>query len=210
VAARLSGGEKRVWPMAADLSDPARVRSAMAEIAGEHGGIDILVNAAGISPKDPQGKRLSIWTISPEDWRRTMAVNLDSVFFCSVEAARHMKQRGGGAIVNISSVVARICTGYATAAYVASKAAVEGATRALALELAPENIRVNAVAPGRVQTAMTAAAAPEIWEHALKQIPIGRAADPQEIAAAVLFLASPASSYLIGSVMDVSGGRGMV
>ncbi len=121
VARSLSQPGATVTAVAADLGEMSAVAGMMRGIAAEQGGIDILVHAAGISPKSPEGKRLSIWDISQQDWRRTMAVNLDSVFFCAVEAARCMRPRGGGTIVNISSVVARICTGYATAAYVATR-----------------------------------------------------------------------------------------
>jgi len=189
-----------------DVSSPSQVEAAFQWVVDHHRRLDVLVNAAGISPKR-EGRRLDALETTPEEWGRIIDVNLSGVFFCSTAAARRM--RGGGAIVNIASVVASTYTGNSSAAYVASKAGVEGLTRALAIELLPLGIRVNAVAPGRVATPMTAAAAPEVHRRAVAAIPLGRLAAPEEIAAAVLFLASDAASYVVGATLDVSGGRGV-
>lgn len=189
-----------------DVSSPSQVEAAFQWVVDHHRRLDVLVNAAGISPKR-EGRRLDALETTPEEWGRIIDVNLSGVFFCSTAAARRM--RGGGAIVNIASVVASTYTGNSSAAYVASKAGVEGLTRALAIELLPLGIRVNAVAPGRVATPMTAAAAPEVHHRAVAAIPLGRLAAPEEIAAAVLFLASDAASYVVGATLDVSGGRGV-
>lgn len=194
---------------AADLTLPLAVDATVDAVADRHGRLDVLVNAAGISPKRG-GDRLAAWDIDAADWRRIIDCNLSSVFYCSVAAARRMRDRGFGAIINISSVVSRVWTGSSSAAYIASKAGVDGLTRALAMEFAPHGIRVNAVAPGRVRTPMTEASSPEVWRRAVEVIPLGRAADPAEIAAAVLFLATDRASYLTGSILDVSGGRGVV
>jgi 3-oxoacyl-[acyl-carrier protein] reductase len=189
-----------------DVSSPAQVEAAFQWVVERHRRLDVLVNAAGISPKR-EGRRLEALETTPEEWGRIIGVNLSGVFFCSMAAARRMHE--GGAIVNLASVVASTYTGNASAAYVASKAGVEGLTRALAIELLPRGIRVNAVAPGRVATPMTAAAAPEVQRRAVAAIPLGRSATPEEIAAAVLFLASDAASYVVGATLDVSGGRGI-
>lgn len=193
-----------------DLTDPPDVKRAVAEAADLTGRLDVLVNNAGISPKR-HGRRLDVWDTPPELWRAIVDCNLNGVFYASQAACERMRAAdNGGAIVNISSLVRSVWTGSSSAAYIASKAGVDGLTRALAMELLPWEIRVNAVAPGRVRTPMTEAASADVWQRALGTIPLGRAADPQEIASAVLFLASSASSYLIGTTLDVSGGRGIV
>lgn len=203
------GVRERCHPVVVDITDPAAVEAAMDAVVARYERIDVLVNNAGISPKR-DGRRLDAIDTPPAVWREVIDCNLNSVFYCSVAAARHMRGRGGGVIVNVSSLVRSTWTGNASAAYTASKAGVDGLTRALAMELIGDGIRVNAVAPGRVRTPMTAAASAETWERAVGEIPIGRAADPDEIAASVLFLATDRSSFCVGTTLDVSGGRSVV
>ncbi|HEX6447394.1 MAG TPA: SDR family oxidoreductase [Streptosporangiales bacterium] len=200
---------ERCHPVVVDITDPAAVDAAMNAVVGRSGRLDVLVNNAGISPKR-DGRRLDAVDTPPEVWREVIDCNLNSVFYCSVAAARHMRERDGGTIVNVSSLVRSTWTGNASAAYTASKAGVDGLTRALAMELIDDGIRVNAVAPGRVRTPMTAAASADTWARAVGEIPIGRAADPDEIAASVLFLATDRSSFCVGTTLDVSGGRSVV
>ena len=160
------------------------------------GPLDGLINNAGIfirsDPTQPD----------PEVWRRTMAVNLEAMNTLSLACASTMT--AGGAIVNITSTSAlRASAG--TSAYAASKAGVIGLTQALAVDLAPRGIRINAVAPGEVTTRM-GTHAPEVLGPLLERIPLGRQADPREIASVVLFLASPLASYVTGATWLVDGG----
>ena len=189
-----------------DVGDEREVTPVFDAIAAAHGGIDILVNNAGVSPKRGH-RRIPALELTQEEWERVLRVNLTGAFNCSRAAAIHMVARGGGAIVNVTSVTRHIWTATPSAAYVASKAGLDGLTRALAMELIPHGIRVNAVAPGRVRTAMTDASGSEITALTEQAVPLKRLAEPTEIAAAVHFLASDAASYMVGATLDVSGGR---
>jgi len=166
------------------------------------GRIDVLVNNAGIT-RDGLVLRMK-----EADWDRVLAVNLKGAFVCSKLAARTMIRQRSGRIVNIASVVG-ISGNAGQANYVASKAGLIGLTKAMARELASRGITVNAVAPGDVETDMTAAISESAKETILKQIPLGRAGRPQDVAAAVKFLASEESSYVTGHVLYVCGGMYM-
>jgi 3-oxoacyl-[acyl-carrier protein] reductase len=189
-----------------DVGDEREVTAVFDAIAAEHGGIDILVNNAGVSPKRGN-RRIRALDLGQDEWEHVLRVNLTGAFNCSRAAARHMIARGGGAIVNITSVTRSIWTATPSVAYIASKAGLDGLTRALAMELIDHGIRVNAVAPGRVRTAMTDVSGSEITELTKQAVPLKRLAEPDEIARAVLFLAGDGASYIVGATVDVSGGR---
>ena len=166
------------------------------------GGLHILVNNAGI------GQRLSIEETSEELWDRVMAVNARGPFLGVKHSIPHMRKAGGGSVINISSI-AGIVAGGTSAVYHASKAAVRLFTKAAAVQLAPYGIRVNSIHPGDVITPMTAAyfADPANVEDRIRKTPLGRIGTPEDVAQAVLFLASDESSYMTGAELVLDGGR---
>ncbi len=182
-----------------DVRDESAVREIVARSDREHGRLDILVNAAGITLRGP-----SLETRADE-WDGVQQVNLRGTFLCCREAARAMGEHGG-AIVNVSSQLAIAPTG-GRASYVASKAGVIGLTRSLAVEWAPK-IRVNAVAPGVTRTPMIEAIERDeaTRRSFMEKIPLGRFAEPEEIAEVIVFLASDAASYVTGHILVVDGG----
>lgn len=192
------GPERR---LTVDVTDEAAVDDAFARIGREHGTPGIVVNAAGITHRGPTVE-------SPTDtWDAVLATNLRGTYLCCRAAARGMLERGSGAIVNVSSQLAISPPG-GRAAYVAAKQGVIGLTRTLAVEWAPRGVRVNAVAPGITRTPMIEAIErdPEASAEFAARIPLGRFAEPDEIAGPILFLVSPAAAYVVGEVLVVDGG----
>ncbi len=197
-AAELDGGRGRVSGIGLDLRDPDSVARGVAAARAD-GSLEVLVNNAGISRDGLLARQ------SADDWREVMATNLDGLHACCRAAVRPMMRARYGRIVNLSSIVGLRGNAGQTA-YAASKAGIVGFTRALAKELARRNITVNAVAPGLVETDMTRAL-PEAGREAMRSaIPLARPGSPEEVAAAVVFLASPEASYITGAVLEVTGG----
>jgi len=175
----------------------------------KYGKVDILVNNVGVSPKGPKGEGLRTWLIPDEEWEFTIRVNLTSTFYCTREVIPHMIKRKAGKIVLMSSSVGKHGAGGGTAIapYGAAKAGIINLTFTLAKELVSYNIRVNSVCPGMVEeTMMRASASPESNEKAIQKIPMKRFGKPAELAEAVYFLVSPASSYITGEILDCNGG----
>jgi 3-oxoacyl-[acyl-carrier protein] reductase len=185
-----------------DVRDAVRSEALLEEIAHEFGAVSVLVNNAGVT-RDTLALRMK-----DEDWATVLDTNLSAVFRLSRGVLRAMMKAKRGRIINISSVVA--ASGNAGQAnYAAAKAGVEGMTRALAREVGSRGITVNCVAPGFIDTDMTRALTEAQTQALLGQIPLGRLGQADEVAAAVVFLASPAAAYLTGSVLPVNGGMFM-
>jgi NAD(P)-dependent dehydrogenase (short-subunit alcohol dehydrogenase family) len=183
-----------------DVTDDAAVQSAFKSIAAQHGSIDILVNGAGVNQKTETRD------LGAVEWRRMIDVNLTSMHLTSAAALPHFRAAGGGVIVNIASV-AGLLSVPGRSAYTAAKHGVIGLTRALAGDLAALCVRVNAVAPGMIETPMTARylERPEIREQIATAIPAGRIGRPEEVAEVVGFLASDRASYVSGACLVVDG-----
>lgn len=190
--------EAKVLGISPNLSSLQDVQEAFLEVAQQFGGIDILVNNAGISESTP----LSSYT--QELFEKVMDLNVKGVFNATKAAADIMEKAGGGVILNTSSMVS-IYGQPSGHAYPASKFAVNGMTVSLARELGPKGIRVNAVAPGIIETDMMKAVPKEVIEPLIKQIPLRRLGQPEDIANAFVFLASQEASYITGVVLQVDG-----
>lgn len=197
-AATLSGSGRSIG-VQANVADAAQAASAVTTIEEKLGPIDILVNNAGIT-KDGVLVRMSY-----DDWDAVLDVNLRGAFVVTKAAVRGMMKRRWGRIVNVTSVVG-LTGNRGQANYAASKAGLIGFTKAVAKELASRNILVNAVAPGFIDTDMTRDLPDEAREMLLKQIPLGRLGRVEEVASAVLFLASDMANYITGQVLVVDGG----
>ena len=200
-AAAAEGGGSVKW-LAVDVADEAKVNEAVEAVIAEAGAVDALVNNAGIT-RDGLVFRMSL-----EDWDAVLRTNLTSAFLVSRAVARHMIKRRAGSIVNMSSVVGIIGNGGQTN-YSASKAGVIGFTKSLAREVGTRGVRVNAIAPGFIETAMTEKIPPEAKDKLKAGIPLGRTGKSEDVAAAALFLCSDLSSYVTGEILKVDGGMGM-
>jgi 3-oxoacyl-[acyl-carrier protein] reductase len=201
-AAAAAGIAGETLPLALEVADPVSVSAAVEQIAGTWGGVEILVNNAGIT-RDNLALRMKL-----DDWRAVIEANLTGSFLCAKECLRGMMKARRGVIVNVSSVVGGMGNP-GQANYSASKAGLEGLTRSLAREYADRGIRVNAVAPGFIATAMTDALGDKAREVLVAQIPLGRLGAPEDVAGLVAFLVSDRASYITGQVLHVNGGMYM-
>jgi 3-oxoacyl-[acyl-carrier protein] reductase len=192
-----AGGE--AIALQADVADPAQVEALLAATQARFGKVDILVNNAGVT-RDKLVLRMTV-----EDWDTVLDTNLKGAFLCVKAVAPQMLKQRSGVIVNVGSVIGWV--GQAGQVnYSASKAGLFGMTKALAKEFGPRSVRVNAVAPGFIETDMTEVLKPEQREAALKQIPLGRFGSAEDVARVVVFLCSEDAAYVQGEVITVDGG----
>ena len=199
-AERLARGGVRAAAVACDVTDDAAVAALVAHCVDRFGRLDVMVNNAGIT-RDATMRKMPV-----DDFRAVLDVHVTGAWNGIRCAAAAM--RDGGAIVNISSIAGKVGN-FGQTNYSAAKAGLVGLTKASAKELAGAGIRVNAVQPGLIRTAMTEAMPRHAWDAKLAEIPLGRAGEPVEVANVVLFLGSDLSSYLTGAVIEVTGGRYM-
>jgi 3-oxoacyl-[acyl-carrier protein] reductase len=193
-----SGG--RAEPLRLDVADPASVAAGFKALVEKHGKLDILVNNAGITADG------LIIRMGKDAWDRVIATDLTGVFLAAQEAARIMvRKKVAGRIINITSVVG-LMGNAGQANYAAAKAGVVGFTKALAREIGSRGITANAVAPGYIETAMTGALSEETRKALIQQIVLGRFGTPEDVAGAVLWLASDEAAYVTGTCLNVSGG----
>src|SRR4051794_2496612 len=205
-AAQETAGEARdAFAHQVDVADEAAVRAMMQATAARYGGIDVLYNNAGISPADDA----SVLETSVEAWERVQNVNTKGVFLCCKHGIPYLLERGGGSVINVASFVAIVGAATSQISYTASKGAVLSMTRELAVQFARENVRVNALCPGPVETPLLLSIFgddPAALERRRTHWPTGRLAKPREIVNGALFLASDESSYVTGAAFLVDGG----
>jgi pyridoxal 4-dehydrogenase len=197
----LGGGESAALAQTVDVTDEEAVGRGVAAVLAETGRIDVLVNNAGIYPHFPFEE------LTFADWRRVLATNLDSVYLCSHAVYPSMRERGYGRIVNVSS--ATFFIGYpGLSAYVASKGGIVGFTRALASEAGPHGITVNAITPGLIATeGVVGGEEAGLFDEIVPDQAVGRRGEPEDIAEAIAYLASPAASFITGQTVNVDGGH---
>lgn len=190
-------------PLSCDLNDLSSIPALVKKIVDEHGQIDVLVNNAGINMKK------EFIEVTDEEFQRILLTNVTAVFALSREVVKFMLEKGKGSIINISSMASQYGIPKVIA-YTASKSAIEGMTRAMAVDLSPKGIRVNCIAPGFIATDMSAKALnndPERKSKVMGRTPMGYMGEPSDIGDAALFLASDSSKYITGVVLPVDGGN---
>lgn len=190
---------RRALVVQADIADPGAAEAMVREALDAFGHLDTLVNNAGMYP------RQHFEDVTPEDWQRVLNVNAMGAFNVTRAVVDHMRSKGAGRIVNLSSILGAMGSKHG-AHYSASKAALLGFTKSLAKELAPDDILVNAVCPGAIETDIIAGDDPDTRARRERSIPLGRVGQPDEIAGVVAFLCSPDASYMTGATLHVNGG----
>ena len=185
-----------------DVTSESEMASLVAAAVTAFGGLDVMVNNAGVL-RDATMRKMSL-----DDFRLVIDTHLQGTWLGTRAAAAHMREHGGGSIVNMSSISGKVGN-LGQTNYSAAKAGVVGLTKAAAKEVAHAGVRVNAIQPGLIRTPMTEAMREDIWQQRLQEIPLGRFGEPSEVASVALFLACDLSSYMTGTVLEVTGGRHM-
>lgn len=197
------GGKAR--PLIADVSSSAAVKKMFAEFVAAFGTIDILINNAGIGRTRETTEISGLQDLPDEDWHKMLATHLDSTFYCTREALKLMIPKKSGRIINLGSIAGTTGLGGAVA-YSAAKGGIISFTKALAKEVVGHGILVNCIAPGFIETPMTAPITGEMKQYFTQLTPIGRFGEPRDIACAALFLASDESNFMVGQVVSPNGG----
>ena len=199
-AAQALGGSEVARAVACDVTSASEVDHLIAAAVEEFGSVDVMVNNAGIT------RDATLRKMTEQQFDDVISVHLKGTWNGTRSAATIMREQGSGAIINMSSISGKV--GFVGQTnYSAAKAGIIGLTKAAAKELAHLGVRVNAIAPGLIRSAMTEAMPQRIWDAKLAEVPMGRAGEPSEVAAVALFLASDLSSYMTGTVLEVTGGR---
>ncbi len=196
-----AGGRAAAWYL--DVANEASILAAIADVEAAFAQVDILVNNAGVARRDPTED------VATETWRQVMAINIDGAFICSRELGRGMLRRRAGCIINVISIMGLVGGGlYPNLAYHTSKGALVNMTRALAAEWADRGVRVNAIAPTYVNTELTAKlrADDQMVRRIEARTPMGRFAEPEDMAGGILYLASPAARMVTGHILAIDGG----
>ena len=199
-AAQALGGSEVARAVACDVTSASEVDHLIAAAVEEFGSVDVMVNNAGIT------RDATLRKMTEQQFDDVISVHLKGTWNGTRSAATIMREQGSGAIINMSSISGKV--GFVGQTnYSAAKAGIIGLTKAAAKELAHLGVRVNAIAPGLIRSAMTEAMPQRIWDAKLAEVPMGRAGEPSEVAAVAVFLASDLSSYMTGTVLEVTGGR---
>jgi 3-oxoacyl-[acyl-carrier protein] reductase len=201
-AEEIGGAGARAIGMKCDVRSPEDLDALVARCRSEWEAVDVFVNNAGVT-RDATMRKLSL-----EDFDLVLDVHLRGTWLGTRAAAAVMRDQGSGSIINMSSISGKVGN-LGQTNYSAAKAGIVGLTKAAAKEVAHAGVRVNAIQPGLIRTAMTAAMRQDVFEQKVADIPMGRAGEPDEVAKVALFLASDLSSYMTGTVLEVSGGRHM-
>ena len=198
-----AGGKAR--PFVADVSSSAAVKKMFADFVAAFGTIDVLINNAGIGRTRESNEFTGLQDVADEDWHKMLGTHLDATFYCTREALKLMLPKRSGRIINLGSIAGTTGLGYA-APYSAAKGGIISFTKALAKEVVGQGILVNCIAPGFIETPMTAPITPEMRQQVIGATPIGRFGEPRDIARAALFLATDDSNFMVGQVVSPNGG----